>query len=643
MKSIKKEVSIIIPCYNVEKYIEVCLDSIKEQLKDITYEIILIEDCSSDNTKDIIKKYLSSSNLNITLIENEENMGAGASRNKAIKIAKYDYISFIDADDYLSDSFFDEMLSNIIKSNSDVIICDISMVDDDSHEITRYSACLGKIEKKNMINNGFAASPCNKIIKKELLLKYPFAEGIMNEDIPCIIAILVNAKKIDYTPNVEYFYVQRNTSVQNANLSSKKLDLIKAIKLLEDRIKLNKNYEEYMDAIVYNQIIKFIMYVPVKEKSLIRRNKFLHEFAKHLKGYNISNNQNYKEYISTKGKKVRMYYDTVNKLLEKQHSFSASLLMSVYNKYINLRNNNGVIKKDISINDLIKKCKQNQRQEESKTISVVIPNYNYASFLYERLYSILSQQYKINEIIILDDCSSDNSIKVIDDIVSKLSEFMNISKYYNMKNSGSPFAQWAKGIEHAKSDYIWICEADDYCDKKMVSSLMNVINNDNDIVLAYVDTAYINKSGAIIRKTIKPEIDIMKTNHWESDYINDGIDEIRNYAYLNCTIANVSSVLFKNQDYAEILDKAKTYRQVGDYYFYLNVMQTGKVTFINKPYNYYRVHGNNVTSTTKKELHLKELMGVHEYLDKKIKLDKIQKQRIKERYEFLRKAWNLKR
>lgn len=642
MKKLKKEVSIIIPCYNVEKYIKVCLDSIKEQLKNITYEIILIDDCSTDNTKDIIKKYLLSSDLNITLIENEENMGAGASRNKAIRVSKYDYISFIDADDYLSDVFYDEMLKCITNTNSDIVLCDISMVDELTHEITRYSTCLGEIEKENIINNGFAASPCNKIIKKELLLKYPFAEGIMNEDIPCIIAILINAKKVTYTSNVEYFYVQRNTSVQNTNLSNKRLDLIKALDLLKERIKPNKNYSLYMDMIIYNQIIKFIMYVPVKEKSLIKRAKFLRAFSKQIKNYNISNNQNYKKYISTKGKKVRMYYDTINKLLEKQHFLLASILMSIYNIYINWRNRNGVIKKNISMNDLIKKCKQNQKQENNKTLSVIIPNYNYATFLYERLYSVLNQQYKINEIIILDDCSSDNSIRVIDDIVDKLSKYMNISKYYNKKNSGSPFAQWAKGIGLAKSDYIWICEADDYCNKKMVKSLMNEINNNEDIVLAYVDTAYINKSGAVIRKTIKPEIDIMKTNHWESDYINNGIDEIKDYAFLNCTIANVSSVLFKNQKYLEILDKAKEYRQVGDYYFYLNVMLTGKVAFINKPYNYYRVHGNNVTSTTKKELHLKELMRVHEYLDKKIKLDKKQKQRIQERYEFLRKAWNLK-
>lgn len=74
-----------------------------------------------------------------------------------------------------------------------------------------------------MINTGFAASPCNKIIKKELLLKYPFAEGIMNEDVASIIAILANANKISYTNQTMYNYVQRPLSVQNTALSMKDL------------------------------------------------------------------------------------------------------------------------------------------------------------------------------------------------------------------------------------------------------------------------------------------------------------------------------------------------------------------------------------------------------------------------------------
>ena len=71
-------------------------------------------------------------------------------------------------------------------------------------------------------------------------------------------------------------------------------------------------------------------------------------------------------------------------------------------------------------------------------------------------------------------------------------------------------------------------------------------------------------------------------------------------------------------------------------------MGTGKVAFYNKPYNYYRLHGNNVTSTTKKQLHFNELKRVHHYIDNKYHLEKWQKDELKKRYEFLEKVWNVK-
>lgn len=637
----QKELTIIIPCYNVQKYINKCLDSIKMQLSNIKYEIILIDDCSYDDTKKIIKKRIEKNDLNIVFIENKENVGAGASRNKAIKKAKYDYISFIDADDYLDDNYYEEMLSSLDKKDADVVVCDINMISYDKSENMRYCTCENPKDRLSYVDNGFAASPCNKIIKKEFLIRYPFAEGIMNEDIASIIAILINCNNVIYTSKTTYNYLQHEGSVQNSSLSNKRLDLFESINLLNTRIKQSKNYEKYFDVIVYNQVIKFLMYVPVKEKSIISRYKFLKKFCKYLKQYNIINNNSYQNYINTKGKKIRIYYNLINWLLYNKMPLLTSILMSIYNKYISIRNKNGVIKQNITIDNLVMLAKKNQNKFCKKTISVIIPNYNYDKFLYERFYSILNQNYKINEIIVLDDASTDDSIATIDEIVHNLSPYINISKYYNKINSGSPFKQWKRGIELSTSDYIWICEADDYCNKKLLSSLMKIINHEDNISIAYVDTAFINQKGAIIKKTIKPEIDILKSGHWNNSYVIDGMEEISKYAYLNCTIANVSSCLFKNQDYCDIFNDLSNFRQVGDYLFYLNLMKKGKVAFVNKTLNYYRVHGNNVTSTTKKQRHFEELKIVHKMLDSEIKLNKTQKENIKNRYEFLNRVWNL--
>ena len=143
-------------------------------------------------------------------------------------------------------------------------------------------------------------------------------------------------------------------------------------------------------------------------------------------------------------------------------------------------------------------------------------------------------------------------------------------------------------------------------------------------------------------RSIKPEIDILKTGHWDKDFTAEGIDEINKHAYLNCTIANVSSVLFKNDDYSLYFKESGKFKQAGDWLFYVNVIKNGKISYSNKPINYYRVHGNNVTSVTKKQAHFDEIVKIHDKISKIIKLNKEQKKNINDRYKFLKKVWNLK-
>lgn len=641
-KNIKKDgLSIIIPCYNVEKYIVNCLDSLQKQLASIDYEIILIDDKSQDSTIDIIEKYISEHDLNIIFLKNSENKGAGYSRNKALKEANFDFVSFIDADDYVDDNYYQVMLDLIKNEKSDLAVCDINIVYDGTDDNVLCACWDGEINKYNIINNGYAASPCNKIIRKELLLKYPFAENIMNEDIPAILAILINAKKVSCTHETKYNYIQRQGSVQNASLSDKKLDLFKAISILEERISKN-DYDKYMEAIIFQQIIMFLVYVPIKEKDFFIRGKFLRKFSKLSKKYDLKNNSLYLKFVKNLGKKSTFYYNLLLSFNSLGFGYLTSFLIStlkVYQKYFAKKS---VIKPDITLDDLVQAAIENSKLNGKKTVTVAIPNYNYEKFLFQRIYSILYQKYKINEIIILDDCSKDNSRKIINEITNVLTPYIKVKKIFNGKNSGSVFKQWQKAIENSSSDYLWIAEADDYCSDKMLNSLMKLVESDKDISLAYVDTAFIDKEGKIILKTIKPEIDIMKTGHWDKNFINDGDKEINNFAFLNCTIANVSSVIFKVNDYTEIFEELKNYKQVGDYLFYIYVMGTGKVAFYNKPYNYYRLHGNNVTSTTKKQLHFNELKRVHHYIDNKYHLEKWQKDELKKRYEFLEKVWNVK-
>lgn len=645
----KFALSIIIPCYNVEKYVDNCLDSLKKQLKNIDYEIIMIDDCSTDKTLEVIKKRIDKKDLNIKLLENENNIGAGASRNKAIKEAKYEYISFIDSDDYVDDNYYEVMLSKIIKDKADIVACDIKLIFEDGRPNDMGYGCIGKVNKLNMINTGLAASPCNKIIKKELLLKYPFAEGIMNEDVASIIAILANASKVSYTSDTKYNYIQRSVSVQNSSLSIKRFDIFKSIDILKERIKDNKDYNNIMAAVAFQQLFLFYIYIIPREKNIFKRTKFLRLFRKLSKDYDLGNNPNCKENLKKRGKKAEFYFHLIFNLNDKGFSFLTSIIISLFGVYRSIKHSKflskrlSVIKNNLTIKDLVKAAKKQQQMGMPKIkVSVVVPNYNYEKFLIQRLYSILYQDYKINELIILDDCSSDGSRDLINRIVDQLKDYINIKKVYNKENSGTAFKQWKKGFELVNGDYVWIAEADDYCEKNMLSSLMKYIEEEDDIVLGYVDTAFIDANGVKTLKSIKPEIDIQKSGHWDNDFVNEGIEEIKNYSYLNCTIANVSSCIIKHGNYEEYLKLSTEFKQAGDWLFYVNVMKQGKILYVNKTFNYYRVHGNNVTSLTKKEKHVEEIKKIHGIIKKEFDLSKDHEEKMKKRIDFLKNVWDLK-
>src|SRR6185312_2167115 len=115
-------------------------------------------------------------------------------------------------------------------------------------------------------------------------------------------------------------------------------------------------------------------------------------------------------------------------------------------------------------------------------VSVIVPNYNHAKFLDQRIDSIINQTYQQFELIILDDCSTDNSREIIEQyrMHPKVSKIV-----FNEVNSGSPFEQWEKGIGLATGEYIWIAESDDYADERFIESLMALIKIEPETGLAY--------------------------------------------------------------------------------------------------------------------------------------------------------------
>ena len=636
----KPKLSVIVSVYNTEKYIEKCLDSLLNQTyKNI--EIVVINDCSTDNSLKILKKYAKKYD-NIKLLENKENKGLSYSRNIGLDNASGDYIGYIDSDDYIDSDYYEKMMKAIIKEKSDIVITDMKIVyENHSNPDHITKGCNGDVTTLNIIKNGLAASACNKVFKKEIISKYKFSEGKLNEDLAVILPSIVSANKLSYVEDNYYYYVQRGGSIQNSRFSDKRFDIFYGVELTLKRIKGCKNYNKISQAIIYEQLIVLLIYVIPKEKNLIRRYKILKKFNKLSKQYNIRSNQYFWQFLEEQGRKHAIYYKILFKLNCNGLYILSDLLILIYDIlrfFLKARN----VKVNACMEDLIKKAKKQANLKENVSISVVIPNYNYKRFLYQRLYSILSQKEKINEIIILDDCSTDGSREEIDKIVNELEKYIDIKKVYNEQNSGSAFKQWEKGFSLANSNYVWIAEADDYCSNKLLSNLIKPIINNKNIIISYADTAFIDVIGNYIVKSIVPEIDILNTGHWNEDFVNNGKDEFNNYTYLNCTIANVSSAIIKKDNYNKYFKESGKYKQCGDWLFYANIMQLGDIAYSSKTLNFYRIHGENVSSITKKQAHMDEMKKVHAYFDKVYGLNKKQKDNINKRYKVLSKAWNLK-
>lgn len=635
-----KKISVIVAVYNTEKYLDRCIESLLNQ----TYknmELVIVEDCSTDSSRKLLKKY--KGNKNIKVFYNRENRGLSYSRNYGLKKSTGDFIGYIDSDDYVEPDYYEKLMSSIKDNKSDIAICDIKLVDEQTNKIQRCKCYANDFDVYSVVNNGFAASACNKLFKRKNIEKYPFAEGKVNEDIAVVIPTVIQAKKISYADTC-YFYVQRGGSIQNSKFSDKRFDIFDGVKTTLERIKNEQDYEFYKNAIVYNQLILLLMFAIPKERNFIKRYKFLKKFNELSKDYKITKNTNYLEYLENSKRINQIYYKNLVSLNEKKMILLDNVWISFYKilRFLKHKKNKKLIPK-IDIQCIEKAAKKQKKlAEQGIKISVVVPNYNYSNYLYQRVYSILNQNYKIHELIILDDASKDNSLFYIKQIEQKISEFVNVKVVVNDINSGNAFSQWQKGINLATGDYVWVAEADDYAKKNFLNEIVSPLKKNNNIVISYADTGFIDSNGYITKNSLVDQIDILKTNHWNASYVNKGIAEINCYSYLNCTIPNVSGTIIKKGNYDEIFESAKKFHQSGDWFTYLNILNLGDISFINKTLNYYRVHGNNISQTFDKKAHILEIQRIYKFVKEKYGIDDEQQIQMYNRIKFLCKVWSVK-
>lgn len=250
-------VSVVIPVYNVEKYVERCLKSIINQ----TYknlEIIIVNDGSTDNSGKICEKYLYDKRIKII---NKDNGGLSDARNCGIKASNGKYITFIDSDDYVSLNYIKYLIETLLDNNLDIVECNFVRTNENDYQFEDYKYEVRIYDNLYYLENeiGFSIA-WNKIYKKSIFrennIEYPL--GKLNEDEGTTYKLVYHSKKIGFINIDLYAYYNNAFSIMN-NYSLRRLDYIE---LLEERINfysterqvklLNITKKKYTNALLYN-------------------------------------------------------------------------------------------------------------------------------------------------------------------------------------------------------------------------------------------------------------------------------------------------------------------------------------------------------------------------------------------------------
>ena len=290
-------ISVIIPVYNVERYLEECLNSLQHQ----TYtdiEVILVNDGSTDNSKTICERYCEEDNR--FLLINQKNQGQSVARNVGVVASKGEYIAFVDSDDILQRNYLEKLMQymtedvDIVESN--FTVSKKEFLFEKSKETTILFEGNSQEAVKIFPNHVLSVNPVTKLYRREIVEAVPYPEGLIYEDIYCGIGMLKYIRKIIKIDYVGYYYRQHQASTMHQEFSPKKLDVFtvcdKLVELYIDREELlpyigsflvHKATEHYQNDIkrgnpyanYYNQKLAEYVNLTKKNPELARNTRFI--------------------------------------------------------------------------------------------------------------------------------------------------------------------------------------------------------------------------------------------------------------------------------------------------------------------------------------------------------------------------------
>lgn len=639
------KVSIIIPIYNVEEYLEECLVSaLKQTLKEI--EIICVNDGTPDNSMNIVDKY-AKEDSRIVIVE-KENGGLSSARNAGMAVARGEYVYFLDSDDYIMENSMEVLYKQAHDNDLDDIYFDAESFfesEDLKEEMSEYvdyyvrkadySQVVTGLEmlKKMDENNEFRPSACLQMIKREFLLenKIQFCNGIVHEDNLFSLECILEAKRVKHIPEQFYMRRVRAESIMTATKEFKSsFGYYMCLEGILDRLKDKSNYSPEIQQAIINRLCNIqsnalnkIMEIPAEEmeefmKSLPVRSHVMYKMmVQRMAQERQRGNREYEWKMRSEKRIARIEYNVEGlkgKLERKEKELEELKESSTYK----------IGKKVLAAPNAVKEVQYNVKNRGKKYalwsiknkivkpkevyVSIIIPVYNAGQFIRACLETVEGQTLKNIEVICVNDGSEDASMKVLQEFAQKDSRFRIIDK----ENTGAGDCRNI-GLREARGEYILFLDADDKFEPELCDKAYFKAKTDNADICFFGATRFnmqnkkMEPMNWVLRKELLP-----KTTPFTKKQLGN--------QFFQMTSGCPWSKLFRRQFILEHHLEFMNLQNANDLYFVRAAMALAEnMTYVNESLVTYRFAAGSNTQSTKHKAPLEFYKAYKALKDKLVK------------------------
>ncbi|MDL2232648.1 glycosyltransferase family 2 protein [Ruminococcaceae bacterium OttesenSCG-928-L11] len=558
------EISVIVACYNSEKYIHRCINALLAQTLASGIQIIAIDDGSQDKTLSILREY-EEKHAHVKVLANEFNCGSGATKNRGVSAAEGRYIGFCDSDDYVDANYYEGLLNAAISFDADMACSGIVLEEKgvktyhrlEENNLYRLAQGDNKenkddepylVDAEMVFGHWSISSACTKLFKREIAKKYQFHEGVC-DDIPAIPPAVAYAKKIVFCPTLYYHYIIRTGSLEHSGFSEHRLFIadrfLETADIIEtDTMNTRCVYLLFLQVIL--PTINNICAIPSFSEKMNYLRKFRERLGdKAISFWDVCKNDYINIYLNRFTGQAAFYYYTLYAL------FFGSDFEGLERHLL-----------DWGL----------KSEKYTPKVSVVIPVYNGSDYLRDAIDSVLRQTYKNIEIIVVNDGSSDDG--ATEAIALSYGEKI---RYFYKENGGVATAL-NLGIEKMSGDYFSWLSHDDFYEKEKIECQIEALRIKTDYsAVVYCGYTVTNAAG-------EPHHEMLPSSMYNKEWLQVPLFPVFRGLLNGCCL------LIHRQSFAKGGRFATDLRTTQDYDMWFRLLREEHVLYVDRSLVFSRTH-----------------------------------------------------